>query len=67
MDAIEKRRVDNEILHRAILAHDLTEIFSNKRLQLAGDRHCVNKLLRVDMSEMFSPERVTAVCRDDGL
>ena len=66
-DSIEDRRVDNEIIHRAILGHDLTEMFSDKRLQLAGDIHFVNQLLRVDMSEMFSPERVTAVCRDYGL
>ena len=42
-------------------------MLSNKRLQLAGDRHFVNQLLRADMSEMFSPERVTAGCRGYGL
>ena len=67
VDSNEEKRVDDEILHRAILGHDLTEIFSNKRLQLAADGHFINQLLRVDMSDMFSPERVTAVCRDYGL
>ena len=55
VDSIEERRVDDEILHRAILRHGLTEIFSNKRLQSVADRHFVNQLLRVDMSDMFSP------------
>ena len=67
VDSIEEKRTDNDIIYRAILGHDLTDIFSNKRLQLAADRQFVNELLRVDMSEMFSPERVTAVCRDYGL
>ena len=67
VDSIEEKRVDDEVLHRAILGHDLTEIFSNKRLRLAADRHFINKLRRIDMSEMFSPERVTAACRDYGL
>ena len=66
-DSIQEKRIDNEILYRAILVHDLTDMFSNKRLQLAADRHFVNQLLIVDMSETFSPERVTAVCRDYGL
>ena len=67
VDSIEERRVDDLILHRAILGHDLADVFSNKRLQLAADRHFTKKLLRIDTSEMFSPERVTVVCRDYGL
>ena len=67
VDSTEEKIVDYSILHRAILGHDLTEMFSNKRLQLPADRHLLNQLLRIDMSEMFSPERVTAVCRDYGL
>ena len=67
VDSIEERRVDDEILHRAILGHDLTDLFSNKRLQLAADRHFTKHLFIIYMSEMLSPERVTAVCRDYGL
>ena len=64
VDSIGEKRVDDSFLHHAILGRDLTEMFTNKRLQLAADRHFINQRSRLDMSEMFSPERVTAVCRD---
>ena len=51
------------ILDHAILGHDLTEIYSNARLTLAGKRHVFGQRMGVDMSEIFSPERVTAVCK----
>ena len=45
----------------------LTETDSNDRLKLAGHRHIIGQLIGVDMSQMFSPERVTAVCKQYGL
>ena len=36
-------------------------------MNLAGDRHIVEQLFRVGMSEMLSPERVTSVCKQYGL
>ena len=42
-------------------------MYSNKRIKLATDRHMVTQLLNVDISEMFSPERVTAICKQYGL
>ena len=44
-----------------MLGHDLTETYFNDRLKLAGNRHMIGQLMGVDTSEMFSPERVTAV------
>ena len=58
---------DQEIIYRAILGHDLMEVYSSTRMKLAADRHMVSQLLKVDMSEMFSPERVTSVCKKYGL
>ena len=45
----------------------MIEAYSNNRVQLAVIRHTVSQLLDVDISEMFSPERVTSVCREYGL
>ena len=50
-----------------MLGRDLTEVYSGARLKLAADRHMVSQLLKVDMREMFSPERVTSVCKKYGL
>ena len=62
VDSLAARKEDQLILYHAILGHDLTETYSNARLNLAGDRHIVGQVMGFDMSEMFSPERVTAVC-----
>ena len=72
MSEIEKanRREDQLIVSRAFLGHDLHEVYSNKRLCLASSRNMVEsycKLASVDVSEMFSPERVTKVCEEFGL
>ena len=67
IDSIIAKKEDQNILYHAILGHDLTEVYSNKRLQLASDRRLVSQILSTDISEMFSPERVTAVCKDYGL
>ena len=61
------RREDDEILSRALLGKDLSEVYSNTRLRIAAERNMVNQLLKVDISEMFSPERVTSVCKKYGL
>ena len=50
-----------------MLGGDLTEVYSNGRMKLAANRHMVTQLLKVDISEMFSPERVTTVCEKYGL
>ena len=34
---------------------------------MAEARFAAGQLMRVDMSEMFSPERVTSVCKQYGL
>ena len=36
-------------------------------MKLAETRFVAGQLMRVDMSEMFSPERVTSVCKQYGL
>ena len=69
---IEKanRREDQLIVSRAFLGHDLHEAYSNKRMLLASNRSMVDSLCKigsVDVSEMFSPERVTKVCKENGL
>ena len=36
-------REDQEILYRAILGHDFTEVYSSARMKLAADRHMVSQ------------------------
>ena len=67
IDSVEAREEDAKIVYHALLGHDLTESYSNGRLQLAKDRNFVKHLASVDMSEIFSPERVTKLCSDYGL
>ena len=67
VDSLAAKKEDQLILYHAILGHDLTESYSNARLTLAGSRHIIGQLMGVDMCEMFSPERVTAVCKQYGL
>ena len=65
--SLAAKREDQLILYHAVLGHDLNETCSNKSLKLAGTRFVAGQLMRVDMNEMFSPERVTAVCKQYGL
>ena len=67
VDSLAPRQEHQLILYHAILGHDLIETYSNARLRLADDRHSVGQLMGVDISEMFSLERVTAVCKQYGL
>ena len=67
VDLLAARREDQLILYHAVLGHDLTETYSNQRFKLAVTRFVAGQLMRVDMSEMFSPERVTSVCKQYGL
>ena len=60
VDSLAAKREDQLILYHAVLGHDLTETYSNRRLKLAETRFVAGQLMRVDMSEMFSPERVTS-------
>ena len=55
------------MIYGSVLGHDLTETYSNRKLKLAETRFIAGQLMRVDMSEMFSPERVTSVCKQYGL
>ena len=66
-----QRKEDDLIMTKAILGHSLHEIYSNHRIQLAIGRKHVERMSRdldgVDVCEIFSPERVTAVCKQAGL
>ena len=66
VDSLAAKREDQLILYHAMLGHDLTETYSNKRLKLAETRFVAEQFMRVDMSEMFCPEEGTAVCKQDG-
>ena len=56
---------------KAILVHSLHEVFSNARIQMAVNRNHAEtiseRLASTDVSEVFSPERVTAACSRFGL
>ena len=70
VDAIHARKEDLLILSRAMLGKSLLEVYSNERIGLAVGRNAVespNKLASTDVSEMFSPERLTKVCKQYGL
>ena len=51
IDSIEMKAMmeDRNIIYHAILGHDLTEVYSNQRLQLAADRHYVAEILSTDV------------------
>ena len=67
LDSLNAKAEDAKIVYHTILGHDLTESYSNGRLQMARARHMVGQLAAVDMSEVFSPERVTKLCKSYGL
>ena len=67
VDPLAAKNEDQLILYHAILGHDLTKTSLNARLTFAGNRHVIGQRMGVDMSEMFGPERVTAVCKQYGL
>ena len=46
-----------------MLGHDLSESYGNKRLQTAANREFIRQIMSTDVSEVFSPERVSAVCK----
>ena len=65
--SFQARREDEMIPSKAILGHDLNEIYSNQRIIIAVNRNKVEGLAWTDVSEMFSPARVTQVCEKYGL
>ena len=71
VDSIQARREDEIILHRAVLGENLHDVYSNKHIKLAiirNDMENLNEqLLSTDITEIFSPERVTAHCKKYGL
>ena len=67
VDSPTTKREDQLIMYHAVMGHDPTETYSNSRFKLAETRFVAGQLIRVDMSEMFSPERVTSVCNTYGL
>ena len=66
-DSLAAIREDQLRLYHAMLGHDLAETYSNKRLKLVQNRFVVGQIMRIDMSETVSSERVTAVCKRYGL
>ena len=71
VEADKMKAEDDLIISKAILGHSLHEVYSNRRIQLAVSRTHMSNISKhldgVDMSEVFSPERVTSVCRRFGL
>jgi hypothetical protein len=70
-EAARLKSEDEFIIAKAILGHSLHEVYSNGRIELAMNRQHMERinshLSRVDMSEIFSPKRVTAACKQVGL
>ena len=69
---VERQRAEDDlILSKAILGKSLHELYSNKRIELAISRKHMENINRqldaVDVCEIFSPERVTGVCKQAGL
>ena len=67
IDIMKSKQQDKDIIYHAMLGHDLTEVYGGKRMQLAADREFLRQIMSTDVSEVFSPERVTAVCKQYGL
>ena len=62
---------DDKIMSMAIMGKSLQELYSNETLKIASDRICISSMVRqlnsTDVSEIFSPERGTALCKKHGL
>ena len=67
LDSLNAKAENTNIVYHTILGHDLTDSYSNGRLQLARARHTIGQLAAVDISEVFSPERVRKLCKSYGL
>ena len=65
--SMKSKQQDKEIIYHAMLGHDLTEVYGSKRLQLTANRDFLRQIMSTDVSEVFSPERVTTVCKQYGL
>ena len=62
---------DEHILNKAISGHSLHEVHLNRRIELAMNRNAMERMNQhlgsTDECEIFSPERVAAVCKRMGL
>ena len=64
---MKSKQQDKEIIYHAMLGHDLTEVYGSERLELTANREFLRQIMSTDVSEVFSPERVTTVCEQYGL
>ena len=64
---MQAKQQDKEIIYHAMLGHDLTEVYGSERLKLTANREFLRQIMSTDVSEVFSPERVTTVCKQYGL
>ena len=68
IDSLRATQEDVQILSRLILGQSIHETYSNSRIELALSRHTAKAmmagLMRIDVTEIFSPEYVAKVCRE---
>ena len=69
VDSLQMRREDRKIVSLALLGRSIHEVYSNTRIDTAVARQTAEgmMLMSVDVTEIFSPERVASVCKDFGL
>ena len=62
-----KKKEDEDIFMNAIMDKSLSESYSSDRLKLANAIIMVGALNKVDMAEIYCPERTTKLCKEYGL
>ena len=69
VDTFRVKREDMKIVSLALLGRSIHEVYSNSRIDTAVARQSAEAmmLMSADVIEIFSPERVAAMCKEFGL
>ena len=69
IDSLREKREDMRFVSLALLGRSIHEVYSNSRIDTAVARQSAEAmmLMSVDVTDIFSPERVAAVCNEFGL
>ena len=57
MLVLKEKQQDKDIIYHALLGHDLTEVYPNRRLQLAANREFIGQVLSTYFSEIYTAPR----------
>ena len=68
IDSLREKREEIRIVSLALLGWSIHEVYSNSRIDTAVARQSAEAmmLMSADFTDIFSPERVAAVCKEFG-